>query len=161
MSDPRVLSLVSFVFALLTAYSLSTGTRQVRDARRAGRAVRWYKQLSLLTGIEYGLLTFVFLLRTATAQGAIAPGMQPLVAPLYLILLIPAAIIAGLVIHRVFVNMRTRRAVSAPATSLPTPTEEPQGERVPSKQEREKQTRRQRERRKKAAIARRRQAGKA
>lgn len=157
MSEPLLLAVISFIFALMTAYSLYTGIRQVQAARRIGQRLRWYKQLSLLTGLEYGLLTLVFLLRTATAQGAIASGMQYLVGPLYLILLIPAAIIAGLVIHRVLLNIRTNRAASTPST----PTEEAQSERVHTKQEKEKQTRRQRQRRKKAAQARRRQAGKA
>src|SRR6185312_14798953 len=107
MTDPRVLSVISCIFALMAAYSLYTGTRQLRDARRAGHPLRWYKHLGMLTGIEYSLLTFVFLLRTTSAQDTIAPGMRGLVGILYLILLIPAAIIAGLVIRRVILNMRS------------------------------------------------------
>ena len=167
MTDPRVLSIISFIFALLAAYSLYTGVRQLRDAHRQGHPIRWYKNLSLLTGIEYALLTFVFILRTATAQNAIAPGMQYLVGPLYLVLLIPAAVVAGFVIRRVILNMRATGqasrvppkspAISATVAQTSTNLEE----RVLSKQEREEQSQRQRERRKKAAAARRRQAGKA
>jgi hypothetical protein len=167
MTDPRVLSVISFVFALMTAYSLYTGIRQLRDARRAGKPIRWYKHLGLLTGLEYGLLTFVFLLRTATAQNAIAPDMLGLVGPLYLILLIPAALIAGLVIRRVILNMRTVGQANRAPAKAPAPTAtiaqtsaELEGD-VLSKQEKEEQVQRQRERRKKAAAARRRQAGKA
>jgi hypothetical protein len=163
MTDPRILSIISFIFALMAAYSLYTGSRQLRDARRAGKPIRWHKNLSLLTGIEYGLLTFVFLLRTANLQGAIAPNMQSLVGWLYLILLIPAALIAGLVIRRVILNMRAggqaNRAAALARTSTQPSIESEQ--HVISKQEKEAQVQRQRERRKKAAAARRRQAGKA
>ncbi len=165
MTDPRVLSIISFIFALMTAYSLYTGIRQLRDARRAGKPIRWYKHLGLLTGLEYGLLTFVFLLRTATAQNAIAPGMLGLVGPLYLILLIPAALIAGLVIRRVILNMRAagqanRAPAKVPATTAAVAQTSAELRDIPSKQK-EEQAQRQRERRKKAAAARRRQAGKA
>ncbi len=141
--------------------------RQLRDARRAGHPIRWYKHLNLLTGIEYGLLTFVFLLRLATAQNAIAPGMKSLVGILYIVLLIPAAIIAGLVIRRVLLNLRaTGQANRAPArvpaaSTVAAQTRVEQEVQVVSKQEKEEQVQRQRERRKKAAAARRRQAGKA
>ena len=167
MTDPRILSIISFIFALMAAYSLYTGSRQLRDARRAGHPIRWHKNLSFLTGIEYGLLTFVFLLRTSTAQNAIAPGMRYLVGPLYLILLIPAAIIAGLVIRRVILNMRgagqaNRAAPKTPTTSASVAQTASDLEmHALSKQEKEDQLQRQRERRKKAAAARRRQAGKA
>jgi hypothetical protein len=167
MTDPRILSIISIIFALMAAYSLYTGSRQLRDARQAGHPVRWYRNLSLLTGIEYALLTFVFLLRTESAQNTIAPGMQSLVGPLYVVLLIPAAIIAGLVIRRVILNMRSagqmkRASVGAAAASATAvPTANGSGGRALSKQELEEQRQRQRERRKKAAAARRRQAGKA
>lgn len=160
MTDPRILTVISFVFALLTAYSLYTGLRQLRDARRAGHPRRWYSDLSLLTGIEYGLLTFVFLLRTASVQGLIAPGLRGLVGTLYLLLLIPAAIIAALVIRRVLLNLRNfRRAKSTVVTAAQS--QEGPAEPLLSKEERESRARRQRERRKKAAAARRRQSGKA
>ena len=122
MTDPRILSIISFIFALMTAYSLYTGVRQMRDARRAGQPVRWHKNLSVLTGVEYGLLTFVFLLRTATAQGSIAPNMQSIVGPLYLLLLIPAALVAGLVIRRTLLNMRAAGQTNRAAARPPLPS---------------------------------------
>ena len=168
MTDPRILSIISIIFAAMTAYSLYTGLRQLRDARRVGQVQRWHKNLSLLTGIEYGLLMFVFLLRTASEQGTIAPGMRSLVGPLYLILLIPAAVIAGLVIRRVLLNFRAtgqaNRAAAARASAATTATTRPPAEpeeHTSSKQDKAEQVQRQRERRKKAASARRRQAGKA
>lgn len=164
MTDPRIISIASTIFALLGAYSLYTGLRRMRDSRRAGQPIRWYKQTNLLTGIEYILLTFVFLLSLASQQGYLAPGLRGLLAPVYFLLLIPAAIIAGLVIRQTILSARknniNRRAAlntthSAQASTL---SENP---RVLSKREQEEYAQRQRERRKKAAAARRRRAGKA
>lgn len=164
MTDPKLLSIISVIFAMMSAYSLYTGSRQMRDARRAGQPIRWYKHLNLLTGIEYTLLTFVFLLRLANLQGTIAPGMRGLVEVLYFVLLIPAALIAGIVIYRVILNARgTRASRSAAIATAPLVSQVQQKEavRVLSKREQEEQAQRQRERRKKAAAARRRRAGRA
>jgi hypothetical protein len=157
MTDPRIISIASTIFALLGAFSLYTGVRRMRDARRAGQQIRWYKQTSLLTGIEYLLLTFVFLLSLASQQGYLAPGLRGLLAPVYFALLIPAAVIAGLVIRQSILSARTQsaRQQAGPSATLTAPP------RVLSKQEQEERAQRQRQRRKKAAVARRRRAGKA
>lgn len=159
--DPRFITFLCVIFALLGSYNLYTGSRRMRDARRAGRPIRWYKQLSFLTGVEYILLTFYFLLLVADREGNIAPGVRGLVVPLSLILLIAAAIIAGFVIRRAILNVRTAR-VSNPRTTgtvqAPVPSEP---NLTLSKREQEELAQRQRERRKKAAAARRRRAGRA
>jgi heme/copper-type cytochrome/quinol oxidase subunit 2 len=163
MNNPQVLSIISVVFALLAAYNLYTGSRRMRDARRAGKPIRWYRQTTFLTGIEYSLLTFVFLLSVANQTGTIAPNVRGLVGVLYFVLLIPAAIIAGLVIREAILSARANRAHRASAVSATTiqtaSTDKP--ERALSKHEQEELAQRQRERRKKAAAARRRRAGKA
>lgn len=161
MTDPRIVSIASTIFALLGAYSLYTGVRRMRDARRAGQRIRWYEQTSLLTGIEYLLLTVVFLLSLASQQGSLAPGLRGLLAPVYLAFLIPAAIIAGLVIRLSIRSARKNsasRTPSARTTQPSTPTAQP---RVLARREQEEHAQRQRQRRKKAAVARRRRAGKA
>jgi len=171
MTDPRILSIVSVIFALMGSYSLYTGSRQMRDARRVGQRMRWYKNISFLTGMEYILLTFVFLLSLSTRAGTIPPAMKSLVTPLYFVLLIAAAVTAGMVIRQGILNTRQNRAARQKAAAeaavarraeLKTPTEPLRA--TLSQQNDEQRTRdqsRQRERRKKAAAARRRQAGKA
>ncbi len=159
MTDPRILSIISCIFAMMAAYSLYTGLRQLRDARRAGRPLRWHRQLSLLTGIEYALLAFVFLLRMASEEGAIAPNMRGLLGWLYIILLLPAALVAGLVIRRAILNMRANSLERQAAATTITPAS--QETRGLSRQQRTEQLQHQRARRKKAAAARRRQAGRA
>lgn len=162
MNDPHVISIIATIFSLLGVYNLFLGSRRIREARLAGQPMRWYKQTTLLTGIEYILLASVFLLSLASQQGNIAPGMRGLVAPLYFLLLIIAAIIAGLVIRQGILNSRAQRAASkaraAAATQSPVAMSDA---RALSKREQEEQAQRQRERRKKAAAARRRRAGKA
>ena len=159
MTDPRILSIISSIFAMMAAYSLYKGLRLLRDARRAGRPQSWHKQLSLLTGIEYALLAFVFLLRMASEEGDIAPGMQGLVGWLYLILLLPAILVAGLVIRQAILNMRANSLARQSAASVSASAI--QETHAPTRQQRTEHLQRQRERRKKAAAARRRQAGKA
>jgi hypothetical protein len=156
MTDPRIISIASTIFALLGAYNMYIGVRRMRDARRIGLRIRWYAQTSLLTGIEYILLTLVFLLSMASQQGLLAPGLRSVLAVVYFVLLIPAAVIAGLVIRQTIVSARKNSATRTTQT-LPS-TEAP---RVLSRLDQEEHTQRQRQRRKKAAAARRRRAGKA
>lgn len=158
MTDPRLITIVSTIFAVMGTYSLYTGLRRMRDMRRVGQPVRWYKQVSVLTGLEYILLTFVFLLTLANREAS--SSTTAFTIPLYFALLICAAIVAGLVIRQGILDMRTarvRRAGIATTTQLAQET-------VPlarPKDDLEAQMRRQRERRKNAAAARRRRAGRA
>lgn len=163
MNDPGLLSIISAVFALMGTYNLYTGSRKIRDARRLGQSIRWYKQTSFLTGIEYIILTFVFLLSIANRQGNIAPGMRNLIVPLYIILLVSAAVIAGLVIRQGVQNMRGTRIKDANTTNESVRVASSVSEDSSKEQRRstEVQAQRQRERRKNAAAARRRRAGRA
>lgn len=163
MTDPRIISLAATIFALLGMYNLYAGSRRMRASRLAGQPVRWYKQMNMLTGIEYILLTFVFLLSLVSQQGNIASGMRGLVVPLYFLLLILAAIIAGFVIRQSILNSRAQRASRGKAAQRnPAPAPAAIAAARPlTKREQKELTQRQRERRKKAAAARRRRAGKA
>lgn len=164
MNDPRVLAIISVIFVLLGLYNISLGMRRIREARLAGNPLRWYKQVNLLTGIEYVLLVGVFLLSIINQQGAIAPGMRGLVVPLYFLLLLASAVLAGIVIRQGLFNARAARASgrSVTLTSPPRQDTQPiQSVSASAKVHSEEQAQRQRERRKKAAAARRRKAGKA
>jgi len=164
MTDPRIISIASTIFALLGAYNMYIGLRRMRDARRIGQRIRWYTQTSLLTGIEYLLLTFVFLLSMASQQGLLAPSLRGLLAVIYFALLIPAAVIAGLVIRQTILSARKNSAsrqtgLSAARATQALPSR--QATHALSRPDQEEHTQRQRQRRKKAAAARRRRAGKA
>lgn len=164
MNDPRVLTIISIIFVLLGLYNISLGMRRIREARLAGNPLRWYKQVNLLTGIEYVLLVCVFLLSIVNQQGAVAPGLRGLVVPLYFLLLLASAVLAGIVIRQGLLNARAARTSgrSMMTTSQPRQDTQPmQSVSTGAKAPGEEQAQRQRERRKKAAAARRRKAGKA
>src|ERR1700739_2695986 len=113
MSDPRILSVFSAVFILLGAYNVINGLRRIRAARARNQRLVWYKQINILTGTEYILLALVFLISTGIKTGAAPPGVQNIVIPLYLVLLVAAAILAGLVIRQGISNARQARAQSS------------------------------------------------
>src|SRR5947209_10964286 len=82
----------------------------MREARVRGVRFIWYKQISLLTGAEYLLLACVFMLSTATANNTLSPGLKNILFPLYIVFLLGAAILAGLVIRQGILNTRVLRA---------------------------------------------------
>src|ERR1700730_11363508 len=98
MSDPRILSVFSAVFILLGAYNVINGLRRIRAARARNQRLVWYKQINILTGTEYILLALVFLLSIGFNAGILPSNLKSIVIPLYLVLLVAAAILAGLVI---------------------------------------------------------------
>ncbi len=157
MNDPRVLLVISLVFVLLGLYNLSIGRRKIREARLAGSLIRWHKQISVLTGIEYLMLSFVFLLDIANRQGGIAPGLRDLIVPLYAILLSFSAVLAVIVIRQGLRNTRTLRANAR--NTEPSIQANQKIEPASPKDYSEEQMQQQHKRRKKAASARRRRAG--
>jgi hypothetical protein len=167
-NSPIFLSIFVFVFLLLAFYNVVQGIRRMREAAARNQPIRWYRQLNFLTGIEYTLLALVFVLSMASRSNSLSPGLKQLVVPIYLVLLIGAAVFAGLVIRQGISNARgMRRQAAAPSTrsnetvrangnaKLAVEEEdEPVGQRTANLQRR-------RERRRNAAAARRRRAGKA
>jgi len=166
-NNPVFLSIFIFVFILLALYNVVLGIRRMREAAARNQPIRWYRQLNFLTGIEYTLLALVFVLSIASRSNTLSPSLKQLVVPIYLVLLIGAAVFAGLVIRQGISNARNMRAQSAVPggrnngtvrangnARLALMEDEPAGQRTANVQRR-------RERRKNAAAARRRRAGKA
>jgi hypothetical protein len=167
MNNPTLLTLFSAVFILLGAYNVFIGLRRMREAQARSRPIKWYKQINILTGTEYILLALVFIVSSAVRSNTLPQGLNGIVVPLYFVLLIAAAILAGLVIRQGILNARAIRAQSS--TQSPTPTVRSNGTRaatgdtvdVEDAQQRATNLERKRERRRNAAAARRRRAGKA
>ena len=163
MNNPTILTLFSVVFILLGSYNVFTGYKRIGEARARGTLIKWYKQINLLTGIEYILLALVFILSSAVRSNVLPQGLSNIVVPFYLVLLLAAAILAGLVIRQGIMNARAIRAQSS------TPIARSNGrsavtaytEDREDAQERATNLERKRERRRNAAAARRRRAGKA
>jgi hypothetical protein len=164
MNNPTFLSLFSLVFILLGSFNVFSGSKRIREAHARGVTLIWYKQINILTGIEYILLALVFIVSTLVRSGEIPSVLSKIVIPLYLVLLIAAAILAGLVIRQGIINARTIRA-----QSRSTSTVKSNGTSAVAKQasvenvaeEQPADLERRRERRRNAAAARRRRAGKA
>jgi hypothetical protein len=162
MNNPTFLALFSLVFILLGIYNVFSGSKRIREAYTRGVTLIWYKQINILTGIEYILLALVFILSTLSKE--VPHALTGIVVPLYFVLLIAAAILAGLVIRQGIINARTIRAQSRSSSTIKS-----NGTSAVAKQEGTEivaedhaaNLERRRERRRNAAAARRRRAGKA
>ena len=170
MNSPTFLALFSAVFILLGCYNIYSGFKRIRESRARGIYLSWFKQINILTGIEYILLALVFIISTAVRNKSIPAALNEIVVPLYIILLLAAAILAGLVIRQGISNARQLRRSQAEARSksetgavvsskTSRTVAETDDELTP--EERAERLRQRRERRQKAAAARRRRAGKA
>ena len=164
MNSPMVLTLFSLVFILLGIYNIFSGSKLIREAHARGIILIWYKQIKILTGIEYILLALVFIVSTMVRSRAIPSALTGIVIPFYFVLLIAAAILAGLVIRQGIINARATRANSSASSTLKsngTSTIVKQMEVGEVSVENGTNLDRRRERRRNAAAARRRRAGKA
>jgi hypothetical protein len=163
MNNPTFLTLFSLVFILLGGYNVFTGSKRIREAHARGVTLIWYKQINILTGVEYILLALVFIVSSAVRNNVIPAALKVIVVPIYLVLLLAAAILAGLVIRQGIINARTIRAQSRSSSTIKsngTSTIPEQADDDDSDQNATNLERR-RERRRNAAAARRRRAGKA
>ena len=164
MNNPTFLTLFSFVFILLGIYNVFTGSKRIREAYARGVTLIWYKQINILTGIEYILLALVFIVSSSVRSNAIPSALKVIVVPLYFVLLLAAAILAGLVIRQGIINARTIRAQSRSSSTIKSNGTSTISERVGDEEDIEQNAtnlERRRERRRNAAAARRRRAGKA
>lgn len=162
--DPRLIAIFCLIFIGLGAFSIVTGTRRIQEARARGQKIVWYKQIGILTGVEYILLAFTFLFSVSISAGWLPKSLGQLLVPLYLVILLASLLLTGLVLFQGFAaSRRNRQAAPARRANTPArtspPVERPQP--VLSAEERAIQTQKRRERRQKAAEARRRRAGKA
>ena len=159
MNDPRILAIFSVVFILLGSYNVYIGLKRINQARARGQQTVWYKQINLLTGIEYILLSLVFLMSIGLRSGLIPSSMRVIITPFYIVVLLVTAVMAFMVIRQAFANSRrpqTRTAAQSNGAGEPTSTDESQM----TPEQRAAYQERRRERRRNAAAARRRRSGK-
>ncbi|GER91444.1 hypothetical protein KDW_56060 [Dictyobacter vulcani] len=158
--DPRFTALISVLFIGMGLYNLYVGLKRLRASQARGYNLVWYKQVGILTGIEYSLLGIVLLLNLGISTGSFPDSLAVIIVPLYTVVLVLAAAVLVLILLQGIAASRRR---STKATTAPTvqqdATDNPVRERTPEEQA--AQDRRRRERRKKAAAARRRQSGRA
>ena len=164
MNNPTFLTIFSLIFILLGIYNVFSGSKRIRAAHERGVTLIWYKEIKILIGIEYVLLALVFIVSTLIRSKAIPASLNELVVVFYFVVLIAAALFAGLVIRQAVLNGRIIRAQSRASSTIKS-----NGTNAVVKQdgaeneykERTPNLERRRERRRNAAAARRRRAGKA
>jgi hypothetical protein len=162
--DPRLVVLLCLIFSGIGIFNIIMGRRRQRAALAQGQRIAWYKQTGILTGIEYILLSLMFLLSTGISSRWFPANLNTFVYPLYLAFLFTSAALAGVIIYMAMQDTRRRRAAMVRQTAESAQNTQQtdtytQTEITP--EEREASLQRRRERRKKAAGARRRRAGKA
>ena len=163
MNNPTFLALFSLVFILLGSYNVYIGSKRIREAQTRDISLTWYKQINILTGTEYILLALVFIVSSSVRSNSIPSSLRGIVVPIYFVLLLAAAILAGLVIRQGIINARTIRAQSHSSTSLKSNSTNTIVEQAGYEDTEQSVTNmeRRRSRRRNAASARRRRAGKA
>jgi type VI protein secretion system component VasK len=153
--DPRLVALLCLVFIGIGIFNIIQGRKRLRNEQAQGQRSVWYKQPGILTGIEYILLSFMFLLNIGITSHWFPSSLNSVIYPLYLLILFTSAIMAGVIIY---ISMQVARRRRAQATNQ-TISQETISTQKEIHSEASLQKRR--ERRKKAAAARRRRAGKA
>ncbi len=161
MTDPNILTIFSVVFILLGLYNINSGIKRLREAQRHGQNQRWYKQVNVLTGIEYVLLSLVFLLSLSIRNNVLPASLQGIVVPFYLLVLLSSAVLAGFVIRQAFLNIRQRKNTTVQRNGTFSTSHETTTDATVILEQQAINTQRRRERRQKAAAARRRRTGRA
>ena len=162
MTDPNILSIFSVIFILLGLYNVNTGIKRLRQAQQHGQTIRWNRNVNLLTGIEFMLLALVFLLSLSIRNNVLPTAIKNIEVPLYLLLLLASAVLAGFVIWQAFRNVQhIRQSASAQRTSTFNATNKTTADVSSTTEQQAITMQRRRERRQKAAAARRRRTGKA
>ncbi len=161
MTDPNILTIFSVIFILLGLYNINSGIKRLRAAQQRGQNLRWYKQVNVLTGIEYVLLSLVFLLSLSIRNNVLPAALQGIVVPFYLLVLLSSAVLAIFVIRQAFLNTRQRKNTPAQSNATFSTNHATTTEATITLEQQAINTQRRRERRQKAAAARRRRTGKA
>ena len=167
---PQLIALFCIMFIALGIFNILMARRRQQRESVQGIHTPWYKQVAILTGIEYILLALVFLLNIGISYNLLPASLNGIILPFFVILLLASGLLAGYVIYQGFTNTQRRRTLAARGMQVSTTnnariantsnthtvsTEDmTPGERAAYAQKR-------RDRRQKAASARRRKAGKA
>lgn len=159
--DPRLIALFCIMFIALGIFNVLTGRRRMMQARLQGQSVAWYKQISILTGIEYVLLACAFLLNIGITYHWLPTSLTPFVLPFYLVILLASGLLAGVVIYQGITSSRRRGGTVQVRQGTTTSVKTAKVYDTMTPEERTEHLQKRRERRQKAAAARRRRAGKA
>ena len=167
---PQLIALFCIMFIALGIFNILIARRRQQHEGLQGVHIPWYKQVAILTGIEYILLALVFLLNIGISYKVLPPSLNGVILPFFVLLLLASGLLAGFVIYQGFTNMQRRRGLAARGAKLSTSSNvqtssnsSTQASSVDNMtpEERIAYMQKRRDRRQKAASARRRKAGKA
>jgi hypothetical protein len=155
----QLVALFCIMFLVLGIFNILMARRRQQQERARGIRLPWYKQVSVLTSIEYVLLALAFLLNVALQYHWLPATLTSFVIPTYIVLFLASGLLAGYIIFQGIDNTRRRRALTSSTTQ--TSISSRAASTTITSTERADMTRRKRERRHRATTARRRRAGKA
>ena len=167
---PQLIALFCIMFIALGIFNILMARRRQQREGLQDKPVPWYKQIGILTGIEYILLASVFLLNIGISYKVLPPGLNGIILPFFVLLLLASGLLAGFVIYQGFTNMQRRRGLATRGVQASTNGNVRAGDNSHvqetivddmTPEERATHMQKRRERRQKAASARRRRAGKA
>ena len=149
--DPRILGAIGFLFLGLGSVTVVLARKRQRQARALGQPTVWYKDLILLTGLEYTLLGIIVFLNMA--KSLVPPQFQSPFAFFFTGILLVTVVLLLAVVFLLLKQPRQMRQAPQAVTTGEADTRSPE--------ERDAEAQRKRERRQIAAAARRRRAGRA
>src|SRR2546428_4116262 len=115
MNDPRTLTLFTVVFILLGIFNIFSGRRRMREARARGQQVAWYRQINILTGLEFIFLSLIFMI--SLNSNGFPSSVRAIVGIFYLVLLLLSAVLAGFLLPPAISNTRVLRIYPSPPTT--------------------------------------------
>jgi hypothetical protein len=150
---PWLFPLVGLLFLGIGFFTIVLARRRLRHARALGQPVTWYKDLTLLTGLEYTLLGVNIFLDQL--KNWIPAQFQSVFGFFFVGVLLVTAVLLLAVVFLLLRRPRPTRQAAQPVSTREADTN------TLSPEEQAAKTQRKRERRQKAAAARRRHAGRA
>ncbi len=167
---PQLIALFCIMFIALGIFNILMARRRQQREGSQGVHVPWYKQIAILTGIEYILLASVFLLNIGISYKVLPSNLNAIIFPFFVLMMLASGLLAGYVIYQSFTNMQRKRNLAAHGAQVSTNENmrlmnnnitQASPEDAMTPEERAVYAQKRRERRQKAASARRRKAGKA
>lgn len=167
---PQLIVLFCIMFIALGIYNILIARRRQQRESLQGIHVPWYKQVAVLTGIEFILLAFIFLINIGIGYRVLPANLDTIILPFSILLMLASGLVAGFVIYQLLMNTQRRRTLTARGAQM-SATDNVRIANAGSIQalsvdsmtaeERAAYAQKRRDRRQKAASARRRKAGKA
>ena len=167
---PQLIALFCIMFIALGIYNILIARRRQQRESLQGIHVPWYKQIAILTGIEFILLAFIFLLNIGISYKVLPASLDGIIFPFSVLLILASGLVAGFVIYRGLMNTQRQRTLAPRGAQVSITDNRHIGNNSSTQalsvddmtpEERAAYAQKRRDRRQKAASARRRKAGKA